>query len=140
MIETHWEEIAARLVREVRNSPHTKVLANRPEADLKAWCREILENLEYLLSARKEDEARRFRLLGRMRFEENVPLHEAVMRLQLLKGEIFNFVHEQGFSMTILELYREEELQVLIGRFFDTCVYQLVRGYEEALRVASRVA
>ena len=62
------------------------------------------------------------------------------MRLQLLKAEIFSFVHEQGFPMTVLELYREEELQVLIGRFFDACVYQVVRGYEEALRVSYRVA
>jgi hypothetical protein len=42
--------------------------------------------------------------------------------------------------MTVLELYREEELQVLIGRFFDACIYQVVRGYEEVLRIASRAA
>ena len=142
LIEAHWEEIAARLIAEVKKHPETQNLAGRPEADLRAWCRDVLENLGSLLTVRKEGRhlKRRFRGLGRQHFEENIPLHEAVMRLQLLKGEIFSFVHEQGFPMTILELYREEELQVLVGGFIDDCVYQAVRGYEEALRVASQVA
>jgi len=141
LIEAHWEEIATRVIAEVKKHPETENLARSPEADLKAWCREMLENLESSLAIRKEENLqRRFRGFGRRRFEENIPLHEAVMRLQLLKAEIFSFVHEQGFPMTMLELYREEELQVLIGRFFDACVYQVVRGYEDALRVASRVA
>ena len=141
MIGAHWEEIAARVVAEVRKHPEMKILAGRPEVELRVWCRDILENLESLLGARREDPAqRRFRVFGKRRFEENIPLHEAVLRLQILKAEIFSFVHEQGFAMTVLELYREEELQVLINRFFDACIYQVVRGYEEALRVASRVA
>jgi hypothetical protein len=141
LIETHWEEIAARLIREVKRHPHTQTLARRPEAELRTWCREILENLGHLLAARREEEVqRRFRVLGSLRFEEKIPLHEAVLRLQMLKGEILSFVHEQGFAMTVLELYREEELQVLVGGFFDACVYQVVRGYEEALHLAARVA
>lgn len=141
LIETHWEEIAARLIVEVKKHPETQNLARRPESELRAWCREILENLGYLLAARKEEEVqRRFRLLGRMRFEEQIPLHEAVLRLQILKTGILDFVHEQGFAMTVLDLYTEEELQQRIGRFFDACVYQIVRGYEEALRLSHRVA
>ena len=129
------------MIREVKKRPDTQNLARRPEAELRAWCREILRNLEYLLAARREDEVqRRFRVLGSLRFEENIPLHEAVLRLQMLKGEIFGFVHEQGFAMTVLELYREEELQVLVDGFFDACVYQIVRGYEEAFGVAHKVA
>jgi len=141
LIESHWEEIAARVVAEVKKQPETPLLAQRPESELRSWCHDILENLDSQLAAHREDQLeRRYRVFGRRRFEENIPLHEAVMRLQILKWEIFNFVHEQGFAMTVLELYREEELQVLIGRFFDGLVYQVVRGYEEALRVASKVA
>ena len=141
LIEAHWEDIATRVIDEIRKHPETRILAERPDSELRAWCRDLLENLEAQLSARHEDNLeRRYRVFGRRRFEENVPLHEAVMRLQIMKSEIFSFVHEQGFAMTMLELYREEELQVLIGRFFDALVYQVVRGYEEALRVAARVA
>jgi hypothetical protein len=140
LVGAHWEEIATRLIGEVKKHPETRNLAARPEADLRAWCHEMIENLESLLATRREEQMRRFRTLGRQRFEENVPLHEAVMRLQLLKAEILSFVHEQGLPMTVLELYREEELQVLIGRFFDACVYQVVRGYEDAWRLAARMA
>jgi hypothetical protein len=141
MIEAHWEEIASRVIAEVQKHPETPNLAQRPESEIRAWCRDILEHLESQLSAHHEDQLeRRYRVYGQRRFEENVPLHEAVLRLQVLKTEIFSFVHEQGLPMTVLELYREEELQVLIGRFFDGLVYQVVRGYEEALRIASKVA
>ena len=141
MIEDHWEEIASRLIRAIRNHPDLQGLARRPDVDLREWCREILENLTYLFSgSTDEDIERRFRVLGRMRFEENIPLHEAVLRVHILKDKIKGFVHEQGFPMTALHLYAEEELEQRIGWFFDALVYHLVRGYEDAQRVAARVA
>ena len=99
----------------------------------KEWCREILENLSYLLLARGDQEThRRFQVLGRMRFEENIPLHEAVLRMQILKGKILGFVHEEAISMTVIQVYAQEELEQRIGHFFDALVYHVVRGYEDA--------
>ncbi len=141
LIESNWEEIAARLARAIRNNPEMENLANCPESEIREWCREILANLGYLLTATKDQEVhRRFEILGRMRFEENIPLHEAVLRFHLLKDKIIGFVHEQGFPMTAVQLYAEEELEQRMNRFFDACVYHLVRGYENALRVAQRLA
>jgi hypothetical protein len=140
-IETHWGEIASRLYREVKRRPEMRTLAQRPESELREWCREILENLGRLLSTRHDPEVeRRFQVWGRTRFEENVPLHEVILRVQLLKAEIVTFVHEYGLAGNALELYQEEELYERVGRFFDAVVYQEVRGYEEAMRVAHRVA
>jgi hypothetical protein len=79
-------------------------------------------------------------VLGRVRFEQNVPLHEAVRRIHLLKDKIIGFIHEQGLPMTALDLYGEEELEFKINRFFDAMIYQLVRGYEDAQRVSALVA
>ena len=39
LIETHWEEIATRLIREIKKHPETGALAARPESELRAWCR-----------------------------------------------------------------------------------------------------
>src|SRR5438874_292716 len=95
LIEANWEEIAARLLREVKGHPELKTLAGRPELEIREWCREILGNLGYLLTASKEQEIqRRFEILGRMRFEESIPLHEAVLRVHLLKEKVFGFIHE----------------------------------------------
>ena len=141
LIETHWEEIAERLVGAVRKHPEMRSLAMRPEIEIREWCKEILENLGYMLTVSNEDEAqRRFEVLGRMRFEENIPLHEAVLRLHMLKDKIVGFVHEQGFPMNALQLYAEEELELRMGRFFDAMVYHVVRGYEDAQRVAALIA
>ncbi|HWB83570.1 MAG TPA: hypothetical protein VG675_05495 [Bryobacteraceae bacterium] len=141
LIEAHWEEIAARLIREIRQNPETANLAKRPDAELREWACGILGNLGYLLSATKGEEVKRkFEILGRMRCEEHIPLHEAVLRLHILKDKIIGFVHEQGFPMTALQLYAEEELEHRMGRFFDAVVFHIVCGYEGALHVARRVA
>jgi hypothetical protein len=141
LIEENWEEIATRLVREVRRNGEMKNLAAYPDSELRAWCRAILENLGQLLGNKKEDEIRRcFEASGRNRFEENIPLHEAVLRLHLLQDKIVAFVHEQGFPMTALQLYAEEELEQRMTRFFHACVYHVVRGYEAAMLLEQRVA
>ena len=137
LIESNWEEIAQALISAVRKNPDLPNLARKSDSEMREWCRTILEDLDYLLAAPKKDEVpRRFEVLGRMRFEESVPLHEAVLRFQILKEKIIGFVHEQGFPMSAMHLYAEEELELRIGRFFDDSVYHLVRGYEAAMRVA----
>jgi len=141
LIERHWEEISNRLIAAIRQHPDMEQLSQRPEVDIKEWCQSILEDLGYLISAPKREEVkRRFEVLGRTRFEENIPLHEAVLRFHLLKDKIVEFVHEQGFPMTSLELYAEEELEHRIGQFFDALVYRLVRGYEDAMKRAKLLA
>jgi len=137
LIENNWEEIANRLIASVRKHPEMSNLNRKTDAEMREWCRSILQDLDYLLAGSKEQEVRRrFEILGRMRFEEQIPLHEAVLRFHMLKNKIIGFVHEQGFPMSAMHLYAEEELELRIGRFFDDCVYHVVRGYEHAQRVA----
>ncbi len=136
LIEAHWEEIANRLIHALRNHPDTPNLARKPDAELKEWCRAILKNMGALLLGADKEIARRYRRAGRARYEEDVPLHEAVLRVQLLKDKILAFINEQALPMTTLHLYAEEELERRIGRFFDLIVYSLVRGYEDAQKLA----
>jgi hypothetical protein len=141
LIESNWELIADRLIAAVRKHPEMPRLSKCSDVELRQWCREILSNLGQLLAYSTEEEVkRRFHLSGRLRYEESVPLHEAVLRLHMLKEKIIGFVHEQGFPMTAMHLYVEEDLELRMGRFFDACVYQLVRGYEDAMRVAARAS
>jgi hypothetical protein len=141
LIEGHSEELSRRLVKAIKTNPEMRELAARPDGELMEWCGEILNNLGFLLSAPKDEVVhQRFQVLGRARFEDKIPLHETVLRFHLLKDKIIGFVHEQGFPMSAVQLYSEEELEHRIGRFFDACVYNVVRGYEEAQRVARRLA
>jgi hypothetical protein len=140
LIEAHWDEIAERLIEEVRKHPDMQTVANRPSIEIREWCGEILQNLGEMLTSRDGEQLLRFRTFGQTRFEENIPLHEAVLRFHLLKNKVFEFVHEQGFAMNAMQLYAEEELEHRMSRFFDACVYQVVCGYEHALRRAARLA
>jgi hypothetical protein len=141
LIESDWEEIAARVIRTIRRHPDMEYLSKRSDLDLRDWCREILEQIGTLMSARKSDDVqKRFEILGKLRFEEQVPLHEAVLRFHMLKDEIVSFIHEKGLPMTAIQLYAEEELEHRIDRFFDDCVYRVVRGYERAMRLEQRLA
>jgi len=141
LIEGHWEEIASSAIEKIRRPPDLPALAKRPPAELKQWCQENLIHLgDWLSAATDEDMQRRYEALGRIRFEECIPLHEAVLRVFILKDKIVDFVHQQGLAPTSMNLYAEEELEHRVGRFFDAMVYRIVRGYENAMRLAERAA
>jgi hypothetical protein len=141
LIEEHWEEIARRVIQKIRRHADLPALAARPESELQEWCQDILVNLgDWLIGTNAEELKRRYEVLGRTRYEESIPLHEAVLRFQILKDTMIEFVHGQGFAMTSVELYAEEELEFRVNRFFDALIYHVVRGYEQAMRLAARVA
>ena len=141
LIERDWEEIAEGVIAAVRRHPNLEHLSKRSDLDLREWCRETLEHLGSLMSARKADVVpRRFEVLGRIECEEHIPLHEAVLRLQILKNAIVSFIHEHGLATTALQVYAEEELEQRMDRFFDECIYHMVRGYERAAQLEQHVA
>jgi hypothetical protein len=140
-IETHWEQIAARLIHKIRTHPETPALAALPDAQLREWCQLVLENLQlWLPSGGEEEIRRRYEAMGGDRFEESIPLHEAVLRFQLLKNTVIDFARQDAMPVNSMQLYAEEELEDRLGRFFDALVYYVVCGYEKAMRRAVRYA
>ena len=73
------------------------------------------------------------------RLTQQVPLHESVRGLCILREKMLDYVQENFFAKNSLELCAEEELERRLGRFFDLLVCGLVRGYERALRLAAHV-
>jgi hypothetical protein len=134
MISDHWEEIFERVLRRIRRDSKLLELGSLPEAELRLRARDILQNLGGWLVSREEDLARRYEMLGRLRYEEGIPLHEVVYALQLIKESMIQYVRDQGLGQTPIELYAAEELQHGADLIFDTLVYYFVRGYEQALR------
>jgi hypothetical protein len=95
----------------------------------------LLQNLGHWLAAGKEEDlAPKYQALGKLRFEQNVPLHESVRGLFFIREKMLDFVEEHIFTKNTLELYAEEELERRLGRFFDILTIHLVQGYERALR------
>ena len=138
LVEAHQEQIAANVIREIRHHPDLPHFHKLPDAELRERGQQILENLGHWLSASHEAEIeQRYEALGKLRFEESIPLHESVRALAIIKDKMIDFVHEQGLTKTSVELYAEEELERRVGHFFDTLTIHMVRGYETAWRRAA---
>jgi hypothetical protein len=141
MIEHHWEGIASTTIRKLRQDRAFDHIAGLPDSELLEWGEGILRNLSrWTLEGREAEVAERYECLGRLRFQEEVPLHEAVRGLQVLKDVMLEYVRNQGIGHTTVEIYAEEELEHRVGKFFDCLVYHLVLGYENALRKAAHMA
>jgi hypothetical protein len=135
VIEAHQQEITDRLLRDIQRHPDLPHLRLLPEAELRERGQSLMEHLGYwLVEGNEEELARKHEALGRVRFDEGVPLHESVHALFLIKEKMIDFIAEQGFNPDPLELYAEEELHRRVGRFFDVLVLRMVRGYENAWR------
>lgn len=138
LIEANCDQILTRTIHQIRHDSELRHLRKLADAELREWGQHILENLGHWLAASKEGElAKHYEAVGRLRFEESIPLHEAVHGLLVLKNKMIDFVQDLALAKTPVQLYAEEELEHRVGRFFDMLVCHLVRGYEEALRKAA---
>jgi hypothetical protein len=135
LIEQHTPQIMARVVSRIHNDPHMPHTKAQLESELRDRGLILLENLGHWLSAGREQEIGRVYVeIGRRRFEQDVPLHECVRALFLIREVVMDFVEEHVVSKTSLELYAEEELDRRLSRFFDLLTIHLVQGYETAIR------
>ena len=137
LIEDHWEDLAVKCIRMLREHPGLDQFRKLPESALQDWGRVLLKNLgEWLISKKDEEVGRFYEGVGRARYRELVPLHESVLALHLLKDTVVDYVRDRGFAQSSVDLYAEEELEHRLGLFFDTLVYHMVKGYETELRRA----
>ncbi len=135
LIESHWEDIISSVIARIRREPQMEHYRARVESELREWGQLLLENLGHWLTADACDEIfQRYEALGRMRFEADIPLHESVRCMCMVRERVLDFVEEHVLAKSSMELYAEEELDRHLGRFFDNLTVYMVKGYEAALR------
>ncbi len=138
LIENNADQILKRVMYQIRHEeemPRTQALL---DSELREWNLTLLERLAFwLLPANREDLKRRFEHLGKIRFEQEVPLHETVRGLCLMREKTLDFVEEHIASNSSVGLQAEEELDRRVGCFFDLLIVCVVRGYERAMRRAA---
>jgi len=118
--------------------PHLK---DMPESDLHLISQRTLHNLSGWLHNNPDQEiAHRYEEVGHQRFRDGMPLCEAVRGMQLLKDSAEDYVRDQGFTATSVEIFAEEELENRLGHFFDLLIFHLVKGYEDEMRKAMALA
>jgi hypothetical protein len=140
LIESHSDEIAARVVRRIREDPELPRIQTLPDIELRERSQTLLKNLGQWLAAGKDCQlTKQFEAIGKLRFEEHIPLHESVRALQVVRNEMIRYLQDHGFPQTTVEIYAEEELEFAVTRFFDGLVCHMISGYEDALRRAAHL-
>jgi hypothetical protein len=133
LIETHANELTESLMKDVRVNPRTASLHEVAEAELTARGFDLYHNLARWLAEKSEDEIEAtYRENGRRRFRDGVPLSELVYALILTKQHLWDFIRKNDLPETATDLYGEEQLEIMVGQFFDKALYYAVRGYEDA--------
>jgi hypothetical protein len=141
LIEAHQDEIATRILHDIRHHPDLAHIHKLEDLELRERGRHILGHLgKWLAESREAELTREYEILGKTRFEEGIPLHESIRALCIIKDKMIDFVKEQGVKRDSMELYAEEELEHRVGRFFDELVIHMARGYEGAWRRAAHAA
>ena len=80
---------------------------------------------------------------GRKRFRQGIPISEIVYTLILAKQHLRRYIRDHGLvefsgdrvtpdELVPVQLHAVQELNVMVGEFFDRALYYLARGYEEA--------
>lgn len=132
-IEDHWEAISGRFMRRLRQQHGLPHISRTPDSEITDTCRRLLHNLgHWLVSSSEEEIARLYEQVGRDRYAAGIPLSESVRAVQLMKDATLDYIQDEAFVRSSMDLYAEEELELQLGRFFDLLIYHAVRGYEEA--------
>jgi hypothetical protein len=130
-IESSAEEFAQRTVKKLLSSPRTESYHKLAEMDLYNRCYEVYRNLGRWLWEKSDQAVQaRFKELGEKRCQEGIPLGEVLWALVLTKNCLLDSLGEYWLADSAMELYQQQELDRLIGHFFDRSVCYTAESYE----------
>jgi len=133
MIEDHAEQLTQGALDDIRHNPRTPSYHRLSREELHLRLYDVYSHLGRWLGERAESAIEAtYRDLGRRRRTEAIPLSEVLYALILTKHHLGEYILSAGLVGSAVELYQEEELNIMVGHFFDKAVYFTARGYEEA--------
>ena len=115
-----------------------------PKSELEPRVAAIYQNLGKWVGDPSEAAVREeYEYWGRARLHQGIPLPEIIYCVILTKKYLRRFIREHGLvafagdrvtpgELVLVELYGIQELNYMVGDFFDKALYFLVRGYEAA--------
>lgn len=132
MIEDHAEELTRGVLHELQTNPRTPAYHTLSREELHKRAHDVYSHLGQWLDHKTEERiAKSYEELGRVRCREGVLLSEVAFALVLTKHHLRGYIRSSGLAGSALDLYQEEELNLLIDNFFDKAIYYTVKGYEE---------
>ena len=142
LIEAHSASLTQEALHDVLTNDKTASFRRVPRQELKPRIAVLYENLGKWIGNQNENDIRQeYEDWGRTRFQQAIPSSDIVYPLILTKKHLRKFIREHGLvtfsgdrvmpnELLPVELYSIQELNYLVGDFFDRDLYHLVRGYE----------
>jgi len=133
LIEKDSELIIQRLLERVHSDPEVPNYQSLTDIELRTRARDLLTNLGSWLGTKDASRLnQRYEQLGAARHREEMPLHEVVYKLHILRRLLMGHARDEHLEVNALQLYGEQEFLCTLGEFFDRIVYSVVKGYSEA--------
>jgi len=144
LIETHAHSLTTEVMDDILTNAHTTSFRNVPKAELELRIADLYQNLGKWIGDPSERSVRgEYEYWGRSRVRQGIPLSEVVYCVILAKKHLRRFIREHGLvefrgdrvtpsELVPVELYGIQELNYMVGDFFDKALYYLASGYETA--------
>jgi hypothetical protein len=133
MIEYHADELTRALVEDLQSNPRTGSYHRLSREALHDRTYHVYKDLGLWLNSKAEEDIEsNYTELGKKRKAEGVPINEVVYALTLTKYHLRDYIQAAGLVDSAVDLYQEQELHRMLGRFFDKAIYYTVRAYERA--------
>jgi hypothetical protein len=148
LIRTNAEHLTRDVLKDYAINPRMRHWSVVPGPELEQRVINTYRNLgNWISDPREEAVQAEYEEWGRKRYRNGIPLSEVVFAVILLKNHLRKYIREHGLvehsrdrhaSEEILpvHLYGIQELNYLVGDFFDKALYHLARGYEMEAKAA----
>lgn len=130
IIEANAEELTKGTVKKLQENTRTVSYHALSHEELYSRIYRVYHDLgRWLWENSNETVESWYRELGEQRRREHIPLVEVLWALVLTKDRLVNYLDACGPVDTLFELYRQQEFDRIIGRFFDRAMCYTAEGY-----------
>jgi hypothetical protein len=131
LIESHAEQLTRSTVEELLSNPRTPSYRTLPPDELYGRVYDVYHDLGLWLFEKADSAVQsRYNELGEQRFKQGVPLPETLWAMVLTKNHLRNYLAAWALADSAVELYRQREMDHLIGQFFDRAMCYTTEGFE----------
>jgi hypothetical protein len=150
LIEYHADQLTREAIQDIVSNPRTPSFLRVPRDELAQRVATLYRSLGDWIGAPDEDKVRTaYEDWGRRRFRQGIPISEIMYAVILTKQHLRRFIHDHGLmelsgqraapaEVLPVHLYGLQELNFMVGEFFDRALYHLARGYEMEAAMSSR--
>jgi hypothetical protein len=144
LIETHADSLAREATEDILTNERTHSVRRVPRAELEQRIAQVYHGLgSWIGEPNQAAVQKEYEEWGRTRLRQGIPLSEIVYCVILMKNHLRQFIREHGLvsfsgdrvcpdELVPVELHGIQELNYMVGEFFDRALYHLARGYEAA--------